>query len=190
MNTDLIRLAEKKRRIERERLGPCFQPPGAVTDHIRKCLRGGWTQVEIAAHTDVGRRTLHGLLKGERPVVHRNTVAVILALQPDDPPGRILPAGSMRRVQGLAVVGWPIRQIAQDAGLHEQFLRDLVVARYRRIPREHAAAIERVCRARFLTPGPSKATRTVAAKNGWVLVTAWPDIDDPDCVPDVGTAAA
>jgi lambda repressor-like predicted transcriptional regulator len=190
MNTALIRLAEKKRRVERERLGPCFQPPATVAEHIRECLRGGWTQVEIAAHADVSRRTLHSLLKGERPVVHRNTVAAILALRPDAPPGRILPTGSMRRIQGLAVAGWPIRQIARDSGLHEQFLRDLVVGRYRRIPREHAAAIERVCRARFLTPGPSKATRTIAARHGWVPVTAWPDIDDPACVPDAGRAAA
>lgn len=190
MTTTIARLAEKKHRIARERLGPSFRPAAPIADHIRKLLNGGWTQVDIAAHVDINRRTLHSLLKGERPYVIRHTAAVILALQPDEPPGRVPTIGSARRVQGLAAIGWTLKQTAHDAGLHVQFVRDLVAGRYRRIPREHAAAIERLCRARFLTPGTSKVSRTAARRNGWVPVTAWPDVDDPDCVPDEGRAAA
>jgi hypothetical protein len=190
VTTSLELLAEKKHRIARERLGPSFRPSAPIAAHIRRLLAGGWTQVDIAAHVDINRRTLHGVLKGERKFVIRHTEAVILALDPDNPPGRVLPTGSARRVQGLAAIGWPLTQTAQDSGLHVQFLRDLVSARYRRIPREHAAAIERVCRRRFLTPGPSTTARTVAAKRGWVPVTAWADIDDPACVPDADASAA
>lgn len=186
----LANLAEKKRRVERERQGRAFQPTGPAVAHLQLLFQNGWTQVEIADRANLGRRTLHGLLKGERPRMNRYTAAAILDLPPAEPPGRVAPTGSVRRVQGLAAIGWPLTQQAPDAGLHVQFLRDLVAGRYRRIPRQHAVAIERLCRLRFLTPGPSKTARTVAARHGWVPVTAWEDIDDPACRPERSGGAA
>lgn len=185
----LALMAEKRRRIKRERLGPAYEPREAAAAHLRHLLDSGWTRVEIAEQASVARRTVYRILN--RPFdVHRDIAKGILALDPKQLPGRILPTGSMRRVQGLSSIGWEQAQIALLTGLHVQFLQDLVAGRYRRIPPEKAAAIERVCRDRFLMPGPSDTARRTAAKHGWVPVTAWEDIDDPACVADVQRDAA
>jgi len=183
MNT-VARRAAKRHRIARERLGVATVPSAPVAARLRLLLDAGWTQVDIAQTSCINRRTLHDVLKGARPTVSRHTACALSALRPDTPPKRVLPTGATRRVQGLSAIGWPLTRQAADAGLPVQFLRDLVGGRYQRIPRQHAAAIETVCRARFLTPGPSKTARTIAAKHGWVPVTSWEDIDDPACEPD------
>ena len=188
--SNLALLAEKKHRIQRERLGPSRQPIGPLAEHLRQLLAAGWTRLEIAEQSGVNRRTLYGVLTGRLSFVNRHTATAILAVRPEELPTRILPTGTMRRLQGLSAVGWTIRQTAHDTGLHEQFLRDVLGGRYRRISRPQADAVKRVCRARYLTPGPSRTARTVAAKRGWVPVTAWEDIDDPACRPDTGQAAA
>ncbi|WP_318202918.1 hypothetical protein [Streptomyces sp. SCL15-4] len=187
--TTALRLAEKKARIQRERLGPASQPAQPIADHIRMLLAAGWTRLEIADHACLNRRTLHIILTGTQQRVHRHTAEAVLAVQPDAPRDRVFPVGSARRVQGLAAIGWTVRQTAQATGVPEQFLRDLLGGRYRRISKERAAAITRVCRARYLIPGPSAVARRVAARNGWAPVTAWEDIDDPACEPDIGRAA-
>lgn len=156
-----------------------------VTAHVRALLRAGWTQQEIADACGLERRTIHSVVHIERPTVQRYTADALLALDPQDAPHRVSPVASIRRVTGLAAIGWTLASTAAAAELHEQFVRDLVAGRCRRIDPAQAAAIQRVCRARFLTPGPSKCARTIAAKHGWLPVTVWDDIDDPACKPDV-----
>ena len=182
--SSLALLAEKKRRIERERSGPAWGPVDPIAAHVRNLLAAGWTRVEIAKYSGINRRTLYAILDGDRRFVNRHTAASLLAVQAEDAPRRIPATGTMRRIQGLSAIGWTGTQIARDAGLGTQFLRDVVSGRYQRIPRDKADAVKRVCRARYLMPGPSKTARTVAARNGWVPVTAWDDIDDPTEKPE------
>jgi transcriptional regulator with XRE-family HTH domain len=181
-------LAEKRARVQRERLGPAAQPIAPAADHLRTLLAAGWTRVEIAERSGISRRALFSILNGEHSYVNRHTVNAICSIQPQDPRDRVSPVGASRRVQGLAAIGWPLAVTARDAGLHSQFVREIASGRYRRIPRAHAEAIERLSRARFLTPGPSSTARKLAARKGWVPVTLWEDIDDPACEPDRSAA--
>lgn len=170
-------------------ISPFYTPAETVAERIQLLLDAGWTRVELAERLHIGRRTLHSILNGATRTTTPYTANALFALDPQDLPTRVLPTGSMRRVQGLAAIGWPLTQLARDTGLHVQFLRDLAAGRYRRIPRHKAVVINRLSRARFLTPGPSKVARRAAARNGWLPVTVWEDPDDPSCEPDSQAAA-
>jgi hypothetical protein len=89
----------------------------------------------------------------------------------------------MRRIQALALMGWPIAHVGTAAGMHGTQVNELMAGRRKRIPRKQADAINKVFRALWMTPGPSPRTRTIAARNGWVPALAWDDIDDPNAEP-------
>lgn len=170
---------EKAAHLRRTRGLLNLVPSPPVTDHTRRLLAAGWTRREIATRAGLERRTINSVAVGERPTVHRYTAGAIVKLRPQDAPARVLPHGTVRRVQALALMGWPATQIAAEAGLSRSFMGDMMSGRLRRIPREAAAAVAAVFRARWQDYGPSSIARTVAARNGWVSVWAWDDIDDP-----------
>lgn len=175
----MINRQEKTARLRRALGIPGYVPAAPVARHIRHLLEAQWTQCDIAAASHVDRRTIHGLIKGERPHVQRPVAAAILALDPEDLPGRVPAIGTARRVQALAAIGWTLTQTARDAGLAMAFVRDLVAGRYQRVPRQTANAVDELYRARCMTPGPSASARTVADRNGWPSALAWDDIDNP-----------
>lgn len=175
----MINRQEKNARLRRTKGIPGYVPAAPVARHIRHLQTAQWTQSDIAMASHVDRRTIHGLIKGERPQVQRPVAAAILALNPDEPPVRVPAIGTARRVQALAAVGWTLTQTARDARLPMSFVRDLATGRYQRVPREAADAVAELYRARCMTPGPSAHARTVAARNHWPSALAWDDIDDP-----------
>lgn len=152
-----------------------------VARHLRTLQAGGWTQLDIAAAARVDRRTVHNVLSGRVTTVHQRTAHAILALLPGRPPARVPSIGTVRRLQALAVMGWPTTHIGAIAGLTR--VNDLMAGGLKRIPRAHATAIDTVFRTLRDTDGPSQLARSVAARNGWVPASAWCDIDDPDETP-------
>lgn len=106
------------------------------------------------------------------------------------PDGRHLSSvGSRRRVQALAVGGWPRKHLADRMGVTLQALSSM-------IRRDHLIARNaRTIRALYdelsMRPGPSARTRKEAAAAGWLSPLAWDDatIDDPAAVP-VGVATS
>lgn len=173
-------LADKAARLRRARGIPGYIPTDRITGHIRLLHQAGWTNVEIADTAGVDRRTVHNILTGYVATVHRPTAAAILALKPEDVPNRVPAIGPMRRIQALAVMGWPIAHTGDAAGMRGTQVTELMAGRRKRIPREQAEAIDRIFRKRCMQPGPSPRTRTIAARNGWVSALAWDDIDDPN----------
>lgn len=176
----ILRPDEKAARLRRARGIPGYIPTDRITGHIHQLQRAGWTNVEIAAFAGVDRRTVHNILHNYVATVHRPTAAAILRLRPEDVPNRVPVIGSMRRVQALAAIGWPIAHIGAEAGVRGTLINELVAGRRKRLPLWEAQGIDRVFRERCMTPGPSKTARTVAARNGWVPPLAWDDIDNPD----------
>lgn len=158
---------------------PSYIPATLVARHVQALKAGGWTEPEIAAAAGVDRRTIHSVVAGARPHVHRRTATAILALTPSDAPNRVPAIGAMRRLQALAVMGWPLAHVGNVAGMYWTQVNDVVAGRRKRIPRDQAEAIDTVFRALSTTPGPSARTRTIAARNGWVSARAWDDIDNP-----------
>jgi len=166
--------------VRRSRGIPGYTPARPVTAHLRRLLAAGWTRQEIAAAARVSPRTVYGLLRHERPGIQHDKAARLLALRPGDAPGLVCAAGTMRRLQALAAIGWPVTRTARDAGVAEAWARGIAGGQHQRINRNVADAIAAVYRARCMQPGPSRLARSVAARNGWVTGLAWDDIDNPD----------
>ncbi|MFE4697253.1 hypothetical protein ACFRIC_09185 [Streptomyces sp. NPDC056738] len=101
-------------------------------------------------------------------------------------------AGSIRRLQALAVAGWPIARLARETGLTPYRLARLMAATA--IPVETARTVAAVY-ARLATASPglcgvshiyARAARERAAAARWAPHGAWDDdtIDDPDARPE------
>jgi lambda repressor-like predicted transcriptional regulator len=178
--TTYVARREKAARIRRSKGIPGYLSAHPVIQHIHTLKKRGWTNPEIADTADVDRRTIHNVLHGEVATVHQRTARAILALRPDDAPNRVPAIGTRRRLEALAVMGWPMAHIGAEAGIRGTQVTEIVVGRRKRIPREQAQAVERIFRERALKAGPSKRTRTIALRNGWVTALAWDDIDNPD----------
>lgn len=138
-----------------------------VARHVAALKSDGWTEPEISAAANVDRRTIHNIATAARPNVLRSTAAAILQLAPCDAPNRVAATGTMRRLQALAALGWPLAHIGHVAGMYLTQVNDVAAGRRKRIPRQQAEAVDTVYRALRATPGPSPRTRTVAARNGW-----------------------
>jgi plasmid maintenance system antidote protein VapI len=160
-----------------------YVPAALVGRHVAALKDGGWTEPEIAAAANVDRRTIHAIVTAERLSVHQRTAAAVLALAPSDAPNRVPAVGAMRRLQALAVMGWPLAHVGHLIGTYPTKVNDLVAGRRKRISRTQADAIDTIYRALHATPGPSRTTRTAAARNGWAPGEAWTDIDDPAVTP-------
>lgn len=87
--------------------------------------------------------------------------------------------GTVRRVQALMVMGWPIRVIAEAAGVRPSVLRTFVYTPGDTINTARADAIRAVFDRLCMTPGPAKATATRARRKGWAPPLSWNNIDDP-----------
>jgi transcriptional regulator with XRE-family HTH domain len=183
-----LNTAEKAGRLRRARGISGYIPTDRITGHIHTLQKAGWTNVEIADFAGVDRRTVHNILHNYVATVHRPTAAAILRLRPEDVPNRVPALGSMRRVQALAVMGWPVSHTGAAAGIRGTLVNELVAGRRKRVPLREAQEIARVFRERCMTPGPSKKARTCALRNGWASPLAWDDIDNPDERP-LGVAA-
>ena len=179
----ILRPEEKAARLRRARGISGYVPTDRITGHIHTLQRAGWTNVEIADYAGVDRRTVHNILHNYVASVHRPTAAAILRLRPEDVPNRVPALGSMRRVQALAVMGWPVSHTGVAAGVRGTLINELVSGRRKRVPLREAQEIARVFRERCMTVGPSKKARTFALRNGWAPPLAWDDIDDADEVP-------
>jgi hypothetical protein len=163
-------------------------PSSLVARHLRNLQAAGWTQPEIAAAAHVDRRTVYNVLTGKVATVHQRTAHAILALRPRCAPRRVSVVGPVRRIQALAVMGWPTTHTGALAGLQLSQVNDLMSGRVKTVPRAHADAIDEVFRTLCHTAGPSPRTRTIAARNAWVPASAWHDIDNPQETATFGAA--
>jgi hypothetical protein len=95
--------------------------------------------------------------------------------------------GARRRVQALAVVGWPRSHLAGRMGVSLQALSGMV--RRDRMVARNARAIRGLYDELSMRAGPSVRAREDAERAGWLSPLAWDDdtIDDPAALP-VGVA--
>lgn len=93
-------------------------------------------------------------------------------------------AGTRRRIQALAVMGWPFSEIAARLGVTRCAVQKLGRASAT-VQAATARRIAVVYDELSMTPGPSVYTRARAVKAGWVPPLAWDDdtIDDPYAQP-------
>jgi hypothetical protein len=92
----------------------------------------------------------------------------------------------MRRLQGLARIGWPLEALAAELGWAKPTVSLLCSGvRYDLVHRATALRVAAVYDRLSMSPGPSARARQNAAKKGWQAPLAWDDdqIDDPAAVP-------
>jgi hypothetical protein len=176
-----------------------WTPAGPVRDHIRS-IRGatGMSLTEYAAHAGVHRGTIRKLLAGPAgnpDVILTATATALLAVtMATARPNLALTgaAGTRRRLQALAVLGWTLTEIAARAHLSAFALQQVRSGHRATVERGTAVSVAAVYGELWLTPAPGHSRGQVisvaktclqAARQGWVTGAAWDDIDDPACRP-------
>jgi hypothetical protein len=168
-----------------------------VRQHIGDLLDAGMSLTAIARLAGVAHTTVCAFINGRpssrRGRQHRTTpdiAAKILAVRP------LTAAGTLRRIQALAAIGWPNRQVAAHAGLSARRIHELqpdttilvataekVAAAYQELrhldPEEHGVRAGHAARA-----------RDRAKANRWPNPAYWDrhadDLDDPYFEPMYG----
>lgn len=127
-----------------------------------------------------------------RTRVRRDTAERILAVQPtsDIRPTRYTDAtGARRRLQALASIGWPSRQLAHALGQKDPSLVQRIQSgKATSIRQGTAQAIADLYNKLWNHQGPSQRTRSAAQARGWLPPLAWDDdnLDNPHAQPDTG----
>lgn len=102
--------------------------------------------------------------------------------QPDVPA-----VGTVRRIQGLQVLGWTLDEIAESMGMNRRNVQRILHQEWvRPETRDRVAEITRAFVARGR--GASNHVTTKSLNKGWLSPFVWDDIDDPNATPADVTA--
>lgn len=182
-----------------------------VREHVQSLLAAGASSRGIATAADVNEKVVRDLLPprngGRRkPAKHRlftDNARKVLAVRVEDvTPPSVDATGTVRRVQALIANGWTMGRLAEQLGMSEQYVWELLF----RSRREDAARVlgstaRRIADryndlhskrpTRFgITPSRAAQARRLAAANRWPAPKYWADrmdvIDDPDFEPLYG----
>lgn len=91
-------------------------------------------------------------------------------------PRKVDRAPSIRKIQALCAIGWPLQELAREMGRSKNYLTktlcekgDLMLA--------NAQAVDALYRRLEAQPGPSNSARVRARSKGWVPPLGWDDIE-------------
>lgn len=174
--------------------------PYEAREHVATLQRYGLSLETIASQGHVSASLLAALVYpshqrwGARltPATLQRLMAVRFDLATLPEHRHVNATGTTRRLQALAVLGWPLSALGAELGVSAQ-----AIAGYRSRPTVSVAtarAVRDLFERHGMTPGPSPRTTHAALRAGWVPPLAWDedDIDDPAAAPnpdpDAGTA--
>jgi hypothetical protein len=160
--------------------------------HIKQLLADGMTYEAIATAAGLNEsavRTIH--VRAHR--THTSYATRIQAVTPHHAPPlkRVPAAGTIRRIQGLQLLGWSHTDISEASGVNT---RDVLRHKLPRVAARTAQAVERGAKKltrrpqsdlsddKPATSGPRQVAAMARAK-GWVPLMEWDDIDNPDETP-------
>lgn len=173
--------------------GPRLTDAEPVRRHVAAVKASGLPYTSIAKIAQVSYSVLARLMYGApaagRPPsarIRKEHARAFLAVRPHQAvtEGRILAAGTVRRLQALACMGWPKPKIGEHAGMHPDYVGSL--ARGARGATVTVATAERVRDvykrlwdadplADGVSPVKAAQVRTMALKRGWQPPAAWDD---------------
>lgn len=171
-----------------------------VREHIQQLNRAGLAYKTIAELAGVKiaviDRLLYGLPAQNVPPsrrMYRENAEAILAVHSHQLGGKYtLAVGTRRRLQSLALAGWPTTHIAARAGMNPDYLgrvmRDKVGLTVTVETRQKIAEVFRQLRnadplAAGVNPLRVAQVRRAAIRRGYAPWAAWDDIDNPDDSP-------
>lgn len=143
-------------------------------DHIEALRRLGWTYEGIAEAAGLSSYVPHKVSTGQTKSLRVESEQALLAvpLVPFDSHRSVDSAGTRRRVQALAWMGWPCAEVARRAGTTQPTLATLILPRRRisfALARRVAAVYDELC----MTFGPSKIAAGKARQLGFVPPLGW-----------------
>lgn len=174
-------------------------PVTRVEQHIRAWTQRGWSQRQIADAVGCSDRVIHNILTGSvraiRPDIARRVLDADLNNSSEHGRASVDATGTRRRIQALAVVGWPFKQIAARAGVSE-YTPGRVLTR----PRVYVGTANSIAdvydeiatldpQQHGISAFAANRTRNYARSQGWADPVFWEDyggIDDPDA-PETAT---
>lgn len=150
--------------------------------HVKALVREGMTRSDIARAAGVDHETVRFILGGARQV-NVKTFRALAAVTPSGQSETFMRRDlAARKIRALAAIGHPLKFIAAELGMRPQALAN-IIHDYRphqnRVTRETWDAVSALYDRLHMTPGPSNATRNIAAKRGWPVPLAYEDIEDP-----------
>lgn len=172
-----------------------------ATRHAQALERAGMSTIDISERSGVSTTRVKQILQGRRERIYRTTEEALLGIPiPEDGwtpirDGRTNAVGARRRLQALAVQGFPTSVLVEETRLDDRTISELrsgvrsqvQVSRLRLIIEVH----DRLWDVDPLSMGVPSASvtraRQWAAKQNWYPTEAWADIDDPDCKPVLKT---
>lgn len=172
-------------------------PVDKAKGYAEVLVRAGMSATDIASRAGIDERTVQSVLSGKYPVIMDITEECILGvpMPPDDympvVDGKADATGARRRLQALAVRGFPLSFVSPRVGSKESSLNvvrsgartKILISRMVLIRRVH----EEFCDLDPLKLGigqrESSIAQAVARRGKWLPTEAWEDIDDPACEP-------
>ena len=163
-----------------------------VRQHIENLRTNGIGIDRIAEHAGLPLTSVSGLIYNlgpghpRRKRIRPETAAKILAIRPEHvQPGVIDATGTHRRIQALAALGWPLKQLGPHLGVAPETVGRLLRQQrvYLTTANKVAGLYGRLWNTRpedhGIRPTSAVRARQHAQKKGWVPPAAWDDIDDP-----------
>jgi hypothetical protein len=175
---------QKRYRVDKARGVAKLVDAEPLRDHVDKLYAAGMSQWDITIAA--GWKSRNALADAyRRDKVTPRTMQRVLAVTA--PPvtrrnGYVDATASRRRLQALAVMGWPTRGIAARLGnLDAQTYVYIQNGRTKTIRRRTEQAIADLYDELWDQRGPAARTRSIALRKGWLPPLAWDDetIDDP-----------
>lgn len=182
--------------------GRQYTDPAPARTRVLELLGAGMPFGQIEALTGVNRtglRYLIGDIAGRQRAsrVRVTTAAAILAVHPTAHDSRASglcdPTGTVRRLQALMAIGWPIRRLAQVSRISNLPAIRIEAGAGRPVRASTRAAVRTLYdelwdvdpRTRGVDQRRWTLTRKRAALQGWPPPAAWDDdsIDDPSALP-------
>lgn len=198
------------RRLRRGMCGKCYQAwrqaeidagtfvpfgydPEPVRLHIEALLAAGLHQAAIARAAGILPRRIKLILSRQsdhnpgRPLtrLHQKTVERIMSIPV--PENQVPALGTIRRVQALVALGYPLFELAHRIHVTESDLAEVALKRPTMVHADLAAATSGLYVQLHLVPGPSADARKQARHFGWAAPFAWESnaaLDDPEAVPE------
>jgi lambda repressor-like predicted transcriptional regulator len=159
-----------------------------LKDHVAMLTAAGMSFPAIALTAGwASRNALADSMRRKR--VTSRTLARVLAVHPEVDNRRDAYAdatGSARRLQALAINGWPTRALAQRLGHKDPAtIQRIASGKTPTVRLRTKDGIRRLFDELWDRPGPSKRTAAIAEARGWIPALAWDDdlIDSPEHQP-------
>ena len=160
-----------------------------LKDHVAMLMESGMSFKAIALTAGWSSRNALADAMTRKRVTPR-TLARVLAVHPELDNRRdayVDATGSARRLQALAINGWPTRNLAKQLGHKDPAtIQHIANGKTPTIRLRTKDDIRRLFDELWDQPGPSKRTADIAKARGWSPALAWDDdlIDRPDHEPE------